>query len=615
MGKVTFRDFDVRDRVLELRREFESEVPDLRCPGEKWGVGRAEMKDIQLGAGVTSSILNLGLFASFVKFGSKSDAKDISNGRPKTTEVDRSLSLNTQRDMTTKEGDVMTRILTSEGCSETEHPTTSISQHKIQNTDVKKTVFSLEGLSEAERLLVNELLNPEFGVGTRRRISMINPRYQFLLDPFLDLPYPLNCLGTFARIPPDYLESFVNIGRLINLIRNKTDSCEVQKLLRDLDFVQLRMALRRAIHVIGDISYDFEWADILTYSNINTLLEEMAIYTRRNKHIADSLKNTIYGMYQAEGEIVILDIGSGIGGTSIEILYMLQKMIDEGLIPSDSLNRTKLLLLDVSDDQLMLAKQEILKKNNIGSVELFQSNFRNIGLALQDYVGRIDVVISGAAVCHATQKYIFFKELYGLIRPGGIASIWDPAISQYQGHFLRMGKGVTTRVHFITGEQDEFIINKGELLDIEAIRLFGEKEYSTVVEIPQEEIAIFIAMQGLHLFQMGFSEANIGKKMTTRLKEKLHSDILLGAQTPRGFSLIDWYRKYLAFSDQMPQLKRELWTPYDLIEAVEDKASYEAYVVWTGFRLVSSKRFSEIFEGSPEPSDFVTAHYLFVKPE
>jgi len=40
---------NIRDRVPELRRDFESEVPDLKSPGEKWGLGGA----FRVGAGNT----------------------------------------------------------------------------------------------------------------------------------------------------------------------------------------------------------------------------------------------------------------------------------------------------------------------------------------------------------------------------------------------------------------------------------------------------------------------------------------------------------------------------------------------------------------------------------
>jgi len=65
MGNITTRGFEFRDRVPELRRDLDFKVPDLRCPGEKWGTNVLQTKDLQLGAGVLLVRLSEGKTMSY----------------------------------------------------------------------------------------------------------------------------------------------------------------------------------------------------------------------------------------------------------------------------------------------------------------------------------------------------------------------------------------------------------------------------------------------------------------------------------------------------------------------------------------------------------------------
>lgn len=481
---------------------------------------------------------------------------------------------------------------------------------------ITKIPFHSLGLEEdrsLERLLIEELVNPDFRVDVRRQTSLIREPYRSVLDPFNRRQYPLNILGTFARVPPDYLESHVNIGNLMRLIVANTQNQELRVALNSLDLGSYRMALRRAIHAVGDLSYDYEWSDVVTFSNIDSLLEGMAAYRSRNIHAVRSIKGQLINIYKGSEPVVLLDIGSGVGGTSVELFNVLEELRRDGSIPQNYRQRTRLVLLDASDVQLTAAYREISRRFDFQNISLIQSNFRNLAKALERYNGKVNIAVSGAAICHVTQKGEFFKALHSVMSPGGTVSIWDPAVSQYQAQRMRVGEHDRVRIHFKTDLGEEIVIDKGELLDPSIISRLSDVNYETTVEVPLEEIEVFANLQRLHLFQMGYSAGHIGGEMAMSLSDHLHDDVLRDSMTPRGFSVVEWYRTHISEDPAVPRLRRALWSPYELIEAVEEKSSYERYISEAGFSLTESKRFSELFANGSASADMVTAYYLMKK--
>lgn len=459
-------------------------------------------------------------------------------------------------------------------------------------------VEKVRGVLEGEKqtlidLIKRELVNSDFDEGKRRNgHSIVRYPYRTILDPFFDSPYPLNALGTFCRIIPDYLESYVNIGRLIQRISEKKPAGPLGYFLSeatkdDSIYAYLRLAIREALHAIGDLSYAFEWRDPRTYRSLDTLLEGIAGYCENNRKMAERLKPKLVELFSSRSEVWVLDLGSGVGGTSIELFNLLNEMEAEGLVPSGYREKVHLVLFDISERQLGMAEEQIRERFGVAKIDKVLANFGDIENALRDYRGRIDIAISGAAICHVTKKGRFFKHLHDTMRSGSALSIWDPAVSVKQGDYLRVSPddNIRIRYRYSVGYGDaEFVINRGEILPVGAVRMFADKKYETTVEVPYDEIVMWSAdLVHMQMSQMGYSFPNISREEEERLKKKLQREMLEGVKTAPGFNLIRWYRENLIDDPKAPIIPTDQTTPYDLIEAFSDVTEYVNSLGSAGF--------------------------------
>lgn len=442
-------------------------------------------------------------------------------------------------------------------------------------------------------VIKQELLNPSFNEDRRRTgDSIVNEDYRDILDPFVTGGYPLNAFGTFCRVIPDFLESYVNIGTFLKRLESKAVNEELRKLLElakqnDAEYARLRLAVREAIHAIGDLSYNFEWNDPRTYKNIDTLLEGLARYQLLNSQSVKQLEPRLIEMFAQQSEIRVLDLGSGVGGTGIELFYFLEELRESGKIPRSYKEKLHVVLIDVSKLQLDEAANQLEKRFGFSNIRKVVSNFSDIPTTLDEYRGKIDVAISGAALCHVTRKKSFFKELFSILRTGGVLNFWDPAVSAHQGDFIRLSPDGQKRIHYgfkdAEGEK-EYIVGKGGLLPVATVRMLADKEYTTTVELPIDEIVISSAEAVyMHLGQMGYYHPNISAELEGELKKRLQRDILEGVKSAPGFNLLQWYRDHLMNDSGVPQLPKDQTTPYDLIEAVSDEEEYQTALTEAGF--------------------------------
>ncbi|MBI4211401.1 MAG: hypothetical protein HY540_02065, partial [Deltaproteobacteria bacterium] len=176
------------------------------------------------------------------------------------------------------------------------------------------------GNTELTYQIIGEFLNLEYGSHSRRRASIIRQPYQTILEPHALSSYPMNCIGTYARLTPAGLEGFVNIAKLAALLRSQQPEGILQGSLLaaetdDEAFSQLRDSICSAMHAIGDYSYYCEWCDDVTYDNIDTLLENLASYRKNNETVADQLRDHISKIFSHGKVVTVLDLGSGLGGT------------------------------------------------------------------------------------------------------------------------------------------------------------------------------------------------------------------------------------------------------------------------------------------------------------
>ncbi|MBU0757038.1 MAG: class I SAM-dependent methyltransferase [Nanoarchaeota archaeon] len=497
---------------------------------------------------------------------------------------------------------------------------------------------------ELSDLIFTELSNPEFSEQTRGRtggekLSMIAEPYIEYLDPYWNSDYPVSNLGTFARVVPDYLESFVNLDAII---LKMDDSLKKENELRtllnesrtdDSLYLFLRKTLKETIHKLGDESYRYEWNDPAAGTG-HKKLDSTLNYADRNARIAVDLTDKIIRTFNEKGSLVIADFGSGDGATSNQLLAYMKELSKPDAngkrrIPENYLEKTKLILVDVSKAQMEQAKKNLQDEFRIENIEKVNSNFRDISENLD--AGSVDIMISGVAICHVTHKEKFFRDVYEILAHGGEMSFWDPTVSKYQAHNLRKSDDGKYRTILKTPEGITFTLDRGEKLediaDAKALRDLADKKYSSTAEIPWEECVRYAVEQvTVFLPLMGYSDEIIDEQEYKELAEKLLKDILSGVRTGEGFNYIKW------MGDNLPKYDIDIkhQTAYDVLEAVEDLAKYESAIKAANFRNFKYERFkgfknlgsatladdllSEIYKNRELSIDYTTTKFHAVKP-
>jgi SAM-dependent methyltransferase len=444
--------------------------------------------------------------------------------------------------------------------------------------------------------MVRELINPAYNEKTRRRFSIIRGPYRKILDPYVGKPYPLNCIGTFARLIPTSLESFVNIGRLISVMMEQKTDGELGVLLKqaasdDTAYTNVRLALRHALHEIGSRSYAYEWRDDVTFGNIDTLLEELASYSEHNAAVVEQVKPVLQDRLSRGEPTVVLDSGSGVGGTSAELLAMLEQMKADGDILPDYQENLKIVMYDVSNEQMNAAEDLLKTKYGFTNVETVRGAFRDVSAILRRYRGKVNVVISGAAFCHVIQKKRFFKNLNRLMSDGGVLSFWDPAISYFLGHRIKESQSDDTQIQYHVSSDEFYTVGRGQLLPVKVVRELADQDYISVAVVPREELVILsTALFHMYLGQMGYSEQNLSSGVVLNLKSQLHRDLLEQSRRRQGFDLINWFKVNLIDNQEVPKIQTEDWTPYDVIEAVSDQEEYRSALNASGFKNYRARR-------------------------
>ncbi|HLD46119.1 MAG TPA: methyltransferase, partial [bacterium] len=292
-------------------------------------------------------------------------------------------------------------------------------------------------------MMVAELFNPDFCEKNRRSTSIFLEPYDAIHEPFLHEPYPLNCIGPVARLTAENLEANVNIGRLLVLLGNHTSNATLRALVEeagrdDVVFEKLRLCANRAMHRIGSLAYAFEWRDNVTFENIDTLLEGLAAYRESNLRIARQMTARLEQLLSQRRCVTVLDLGSGVGGTSSELLNHLATLAQQNRIPANYKSLLHFVLYDISLPQLTVAKTHLQKAYGITDIDCRNGALDAVADVLADVQNTVDVVVSGAAICHVLDKETFFSHLYRIMTPGSVMSFWDPAFGIYQADVIKV---------------------------------------------------------------------------------------------------------------------------------------------------------------------------------
>ncbi|WP_084655402.1 methyltransferase [Nocardia altamirensis] len=280
--------------------------------------------------------------------------------------------------------------------------------------------------------VVTELIDP---ASRHERMPRLSERYAPFFGP-QDIPgsrYPLNRLGSFARIDRNYLSSWVDVAKLTQFVT--TDNLLVPAEM-----------LVEAISLIGALTYSAEWVDdpetaqdldnsasARSVLHVNQLMGHEAV-----AHLLSSLSGSPH----------ILDIGVGRGNTLIPLL--------DALVSAGT-RRVRISLLDISGEQLNKARDRIAHHAHsiglgIDSFTLIEGNLHELGVSLPARSGEFDLVLSGGTLFHSTEKQRIFDWVRDSLRSGGIFALWDWFAPCWGAPTLQIGNASQddSRERFIT---------------------------------------------------------------------------------------------------------------------------------------------------------------------
>jgi len=272
-------------------------------------------------------------------------------------------------------------------------------------------------------------------VGKEENHVFIKDWYVQSIDPYKDAGYPLDSLGNFARVTGSNMGKWINLPNVMELICTDLD-LECPK-LKDVMSGGRRQDLNRdtlllsILSRIGTESYTPEWNNPETYNQLDVIESSTGLPELANKLLAQTLRSEIRKKFNRRRDgtkVNILDLGPGKGDTSLELITLMNEMADNGEIPKRSVDDVRLILYDVQKKALEETYMRFAdyKGRVPGEIDAQRGNFLRIDEGrLSSYTGKIDMVISGAAVIHNTDLRSFFSSVYRLMRPRAKMHVWD----------------------------------------------------------------------------------------------------------------------------------------------------------------------------------------------
>ena len=298
----------------------------------------------------------------------------------------------------------------------------------------------------------------------------IRQDYKSLLDPYSHLDYPLSNVGILPRVTRKFLGNWINLP---NLIANLNRLPLVKELFCDfqLNNFEKKRLIKDALSIIGTESYTAEWTRVAANMQLNDVIEvSTGITVDANNLLAKTLEQKIVDFFSCKRDRMfkIFDVGAGTGNTILPVISLMNDLVRGEKIPSDFYKKVQIFLLDVSSDALEMTYSRLAGKLPYfgifdGSCPIMRivpikSNFINLpkNETLKKHGGSMDLIVSGAAICHQTDLQPFIYQMYSLLRKGGVMSVWDwyngPSFAAPR---LRMSKDAERKIVFN-------IKNKGE---------------------------------------------------------------------------------------------------------------------------------------------------------
>ena len=243
--------------------------------------------------------------------------------------------------------------------------------------------------------------------------------------------YPLNRLGSFARIDLNYLPHWVDLAGLQARLRT-TPHTSLRGTPTPPDIPTAD--LTEAIGVIGALTYSSEWVDdpetAADLDNSASAASVLQVNALMGREVPPDLSRT------TSRTLHVLDIGVGRGNTLWPVLCMLAEMGNK---------HVRVSLMDISEAQLAKTAERISRDAHaqglrVEFVELLECNLHELGVSVPARSDAFDLIVSGGTLFHSTEKQRIFNWAYASLRPQGTFLLWDWFAPCWAAPTLRIGQ-------------------------------------------------------------------------------------------------------------------------------------------------------------------------------
>ncbi len=473
------------------------------------------------------------------------------------------------------------------------------------------------------RLLMYDHLVDNYRDGNGVHRAGIKPDFKPLLEPYFGTPYPLSRVGILPRVTRKYMGNWINVMALTDYFY-KVD--RVGPLLQEStnSFWSAKELVKDVLSWIGTESYTDEWTKKSASMQLEDILEEsIGVPEAANRILAQELEAKITGHFRSgkRRRLRILDLGVGVGNTIAPVIELMGDLADGGHIPHDFMKYVQVFLVDVSRRALNLTMArltthlpglpELSYSTPVGNIVMLPSNFAelNMNATLNAYRGKMDLVISGASICHQTDLMPFFSFVRDLLAPDGEFHAWD----WYNGPSwaaprLRLSRDDRRRNVFYVQDRDGrlhppiYVDDEGSLTGRERKDFCGlardAQGISVVYEMTEDDAAVVLANFRTLLRVLGYVGKDKDGMKVSRLVDGEDIDLYLRSmfdqyvEKEHGFSYIeDFLGKVIPRLDDPGPLKEE--SAYYLIEGYGD--DYGRVMRRAGFGFSDDENFLEVY--------------------
>ncbi|HII71507.1 TPA: hypothetical protein HA265_02005 [Candidatus Woesearchaeota archaeon] len=294
-----------------------------------------------------------------------------------------------------------------------------------------------ERLKEEGRLRVRELLLDRSKEGFVMRSD-----YLPLFEPFASRDFPVCKTGSYSRITRKYMENWVNLYHLTKVLSRDDRLGRVfQKLglgkWGPRERYEAKELVKDAVCYIGTQTYADEWDSVAAARHLGGKIEPATGITKdANAMLGKTLEDKLGRLLYSGRVVNIFEPGVGVGYTAHPLLELVLELGGRAGRRAEFLSRVRYTYMDVSSHALDMTysylvesipefRDGIIRAGDV--LQAIRCNFADMGSepGLMMLKGDVDLIVSGAAICHQSDLTPFFRQCYDLLRDDGVMHVWD----------------------------------------------------------------------------------------------------------------------------------------------------------------------------------------------